>query len=68
MVRLLQNLGHAVLVEGVETEEQLTVLKRMDVQWIQGFLKGRPAPIEAVGRTTEEQFAGRSVPEIRAQV
>jgi diguanylate cyclase (GGDEF)-like protein len=63
MVRLIRNLGHAVLIEGVETEEQLTALKRMDVRWIQGFLKGRPVPIEEAGQITEGQSPALSLAE-----
>lgn len=63
MIRLLRNLGHAVLVEGVETEEQLTVLKQMNIQWIQGFLRGRPIPIEEASRMTRLSSAAGSVPE-----
>jgi EAL domain-containing protein (putative c-di-GMP-specific phosphodiesterase class I) len=65
MIRLLRNLGHAVLVEGVETEEQLAALKQMDVQWIQGFLKGRPVPIEEIGRVLAETYTLDSAPERR---
>lgn len=48
MVTLLRNLGHRVLVEGVETEEQQTLLQRLGVHSMQGFLTGRPVPIEEV--------------------
>ncbi|WP_311030644.1 putative bifunctional diguanylate cyclase/phosphodiesterase [Mesorhizobium koreense] len=68
MVRLLRNLGYAVLIEGVETEQQMMVLKQMDIHWIQGFLKGRPVPIEEVGQMMEGPFASRSVPKARAGV
>ena len=62
-VRLIRNLGHAVLIEGVETEEQLTALKRMDVRWIQGFLKGRPVPIEKAGQIADRQSPALSLAE-----
>lgn len=38
----------AVLAEGVETEEELAVLKRLGVHLGQGFLLGRPMSVEAV--------------------
>jgi diguanylate cyclase (GGDEF)-like protein len=63
MVRLIRNLGHAVLIEGVETEEQLMALKRMDVRWIQGFLKGRPVPIEKAGQIADRQSPALSLAE-----
>ncbi|UCI08044.1 putative bifunctional diguanylate cyclase/phosphodiesterase [Mesorhizobium sp. B1-1-8] len=46
MVKLLRNLGHTVLVEGVETKEQQALLQGLGIQSIQGFLTGRPVPIE----------------------
>ncbi|WP_315918474.1 putative bifunctional diguanylate cyclase/phosphodiesterase [Mesorhizobium sp. SP-1A] len=48
MVRLLRNLGHIVLVEGVETMEQQMVLQHLGVHLVQGFLTGHPVPIEKI--------------------
>ena len=48
MVQLLRNLGHKVLVEGVETEEQQRLLQQLGVNFMQGFLMGRPVPIDEV--------------------
>lgn len=48
MISLLRSLGRTVLVEGVETEEQKNLLKRLGVDLVQGFLMGRPAPISEV--------------------
>lgn len=50
MVGLLRNLDHAVLAEGVETEEQQTLLRRLGVHSMQGFLTGHPVPIEEVNQ------------------
>ena len=50
MVGLLRNLGHAVLAEGVETEEQYILLQRLGVDSMQGFLTGHPVPIEEVNQ------------------
>ncbi len=36
--------GLAVVAEGVETEEQLALLRAMRCKLVQGFLVGRPAP------------------------
>jgi diguanylate cyclase len=47
MVRLLRNRNVKVLVEGVETKQQVELLKRLNVNTIQNFYLGRPAPIEA---------------------
>lgn len=45
MVRLLKNRGMPVLVEGVETKQQVDLLKRLGVNIMQGYYMGRPAPI-----------------------
>jgi EAL domain-containing protein (putative c-di-GMP-specific phosphodiesterase class I) len=54
-----------VLIEGVENEEQLRVLKQMDIQWIQGYLRGRPVPIEELGQVESVPSATPSVSEGR---
>ena len=46
MVRLLRNRGVHVLVEGVETKQQVDLLKRLGVNTMQGYYLGRPAPLE----------------------
>ena len=46
MVRLLRNRGVNVLVEGVETKQQVDLLKRLGVNTMQGFYLGRPAAID----------------------
>lgn len=48
MVRLLRNRGVHVLVEGVETKQQVELLKRLGVNTMQGYYLGRPAPLAAV--------------------
>ncbi len=48
-VELLCKLGHrrniVVVAEGVETEEQLRLLRDMGCSRVQGYLLGRPAPV-----------------------
>ena len=50
IVRAVIDLGHSlnvpILAEGVETEEQLAILKRGGCDEVQGYLTGRPQPIE----------------------
>ncbi|MCD2173877.1 putative bifunctional diguanylate cyclase/phosphodiesterase [Rhizobium sp. C4] len=48
IVRLLRNRGVHVLVEGVETKQQVELLKRLGVNTMQGYYLGRPAPLEAI--------------------
>lgn len=57
MVRLLRNLGHMVLVEGVETDDQKALLQRLGVHSMQGFLVGRPLPIEILGHAKVDRVA-----------
>lgn len=47
MVRMAKEIGITVVVEGVETEEQLKYLKSINCDQIQGFLYSKPVP-EAV--------------------
>lgn len=63
MVTLLRNHGHAVLVEGVETEAQLAVLRRMGVHSIQGFLGGHPVPVEDLEPMAEDLVASVPMPD-----
>ena len=58
IVRAVIDLGHSlnvpILAEGVETDEQLAILKRGGCDEVQGYLTGRPKPIgdyaDLVGR------------------
>ncbi|RYY13849.1 MAG: EAL domain-containing protein, partial [Alphaproteobacteria bacterium] len=51
IVNLGHNLGMQVTVEGVETAEQLAILRGLDCDQMQGYLFGRPAPGLAVSDT-----------------
>lgn len=42
MVYLAETIGTALLVEGVETDEELAVMRELGVRYAQGFLFGRP--------------------------
>lgn len=48
IIGLVRNRGHKILVEGVETEEQLALMRRFGIDRVQGFHIGRPAPAEAL--------------------
>ncbi len=48
MIQLLQNSGHRVLVEGVETAEQKLLLHKLGVNLMQGFHIGMPESLERV--------------------
>ncbi|MGC4024537.1 MAG: GGDEF and EAL domain-containing protein [Mesorhizobium sp.] len=44
MISLVRNHGHKILIEGVETEEQMAFLRKLGIDKAQGFLVGRPVP------------------------
>ncbi len=46
IVMLARSLGIAVVAEGVETPEQALLLQTMDCQHAQGYLFGKPMPID----------------------
>ncbi|MEJ7137524.1 EAL domain-containing protein [Amphibiibacter pelophylacis] len=45
IIAMARELGLKVVAEGVETQEQLALLKRLGCDFAQGFLTGRPEPI-----------------------
>ncbi len=49
VIALCQELGITTVAEGVETQSQLTALKALGCTQAQGYLLGRPGPIEAIG-------------------
>ncbi len=44
IVSMTNTLGLDTIAEGVETSEQLSVMKRLNCKTVQGFLTGRPMP------------------------
>ena len=46
IILLAERMGLSVVAEGVETEEQLAVLKKHGCHHFQGYLFGRPAPLQ----------------------
>jgi len=48
MISMAKALNMRVVAEGVESEEQLGVLKEMGCDYIQGFLLSRPIPPTAI--------------------
>ena len=45
MISLAHSIGKTVIVEGVETTEQLELLRGLDCDEVQGYLLGRPSPL-----------------------
>jgi EAL domain-containing protein (putative c-di-GMP-specific phosphodiesterase class I) len=44
-ISLIKRLGESVVVEGVETLEQLSLIKKLGADSVQGFLLSKPVPI-----------------------
>ncbi len=53
-ISLAHNLGLDVVAEGVETDEQLSLLRSLACDTIQGFLLAEPLPREALAAWTKE--------------
>ncbi len=55
LVQIARDSDCLILAEGVETEEELTLMKSFGVDLFQGFLLGRPAPVPFMkSRKTDE--------------
>lgn len=54
IVQLAYKLGMPVIAEGVETEEQLEMLKKIGCQIVQGYYYSRPLPVKEYERYLEE--------------
>lgn len=50
IIDLAHIIGSEIVAEGVENEEQLTVLKKYDCDIIQGFYYSKPMPTEELER------------------
>jgi EAL domain-containing protein (putative c-di-GMP-specific phosphodiesterase class I) len=44
LIMLAKNIGMRVIVEGVETQEQLELIRTYGADEVQGYLLGRPTP------------------------
>jgi diguanylate cyclase (GGDEF)-like protein len=62
IIGLIRHRGPKLLVEGVETEEQLQLLRDLKIDAVQGYHVGRPAPVETfrdgLARFPRLDFAG----------
>ena len=62
MIRLAHSLSMEVIAEGAETEEQLTLLKRMKCDTVQGYVMAKPMPFKDFVRFAEEARAVNTSP------
>ncbi|WP_433365366.1 bifunctional diguanylate cyclase/phosphodiesterase [Actinoplanes sp. CA-142083] len=58
VIQLGHTLGLKVVAEGVETEDQLLLLKRMGARFAQGYYLGRPGPTDQLSTNTATVRAG----------
>ena len=68
MARFAESVGCALIAEGIETENELTTLKLLKVEYGQGYYLARPAPIEAWAASPAEpdrMVAGATKPRRR---
>jgi len=60
---LAANLGMECVVEGVETEAEVAVLRKMNGRYIQGYLFGRPMPASEISGFCLRETLRKAVPE-----
>ena len=58
IIALAHTFGMNVVAEGVETDEQLRILRSLECDRVQGFLFSRPLPAEQVAAFLQFQTAG----------
>ncbi len=56
---LSQQLGLSAIAEGIETPQQLHLIKAMGCQFAQGYLFSQPLPVEAVAGYLSNQTSGQ---------
>lgn len=52
IIGLIRNRGPKILVEGVETDEQLQLMREFHIDQVQGYFVGRPVPAEKFEENT----------------
>lgn len=48
MIEMSHSLGKQVIVEGVETQEAMDIIRRLGAEYVQGYYISKPMPIEAL--------------------
>ena len=64
LISFAAEIGAEVVAEGVETEVEREALQELGVRWGQGYLLGRPAPLEHVLASNASLVPARPVPRV----
>ena len=56
IIEMCQGLGLGCVAEGIESQDQLDILKADGCRFGQGYLISRPVPAEAANRLVQAQF------------
>ena len=62
MVGIGKNLGFSIVAEGVETDQQASFLKLVGCTHAQGYLYGKPMPLEAMKKLMMEEQPATALP------
>ena len=63
IVRMIKQMGRKVLVEGIETEAQLNLIREVGADYLQGFYFSRPLPKEEfLAVLAKEKLKAKSAP------
>lgn len=46
LVEMSKTMGFEIIAEGIETEAQLEKVRAAGIKWVQGYLLGRPGPVD----------------------
>ncbi len=57
IINMVHSLRRRVIAEGMETEEQLAILREFDCHEMQGYLFSRPLPCDELTKFLEETAA-----------
>jgi diguanylate cyclase (GGDEF)-like protein len=60
MINMAHALAKEVVAEGVETEDQLALLRSLGCDMVQGFLLCKPLPADQIARFSRESLAART--------